>query len=539
MNGTIRSRVFVLLCAASACTSIEDPIAFDAGKEHGGDPSQAEPVTRDSGGDTAAMDASSADSGYVDGESAAVSTTDDATAAAAPPTLPDAGMSMPPVVIAEICRGSAGASVCDTQGNLVTCNADGTIKDSAACGSRQLCQAGLATKRCAVCDPAEFRCAGKTLEACAPDGMSFAPREVCETERLCNKVAGTCTSLLCAPGKFSCSDNVLSKCSADGTRFDAQTPCNSGTCDAVGGQCDSCAPGQKMCQGDALLTCNAAGQGFAQTPCASGTKCVGAGQCAACGNDGDCSGMTRGCKVGVCGAGGTCTTQNASDGTQCTTDAGKVGMCAAGSCRCAPQCAGKQCGDDGCGTGGQCPNRCSASQMCSSFQCVACTGDKQCEGSADGCMVGMCKEGNCTTAQARAGTPCKVGAASGTCGAGVCDLGPEVAVGDVIQNNGFLVTVGLGNKVGAPVGENWGTCPAGMTELNRVFDVNGFWLCVRNDLTNRTFYVGDVEADYGNLFRVTKGGVGTPVGENWNKCADGSTLLGTWPNANGFWVCLK
>lgn len=536
MLDTVRTSAFVLMCALAACTSIEDPDIVDAGKEQEAAPVRTGPTSVEADVDAAAMDASHTNFSTTD-----ASTSDEGGENASSTVEAGIMSAAPPVEVAEVCRGSAGGSVCDAQGNLVTCNADGTVKNSEACGSRRLCQTGLQAKRCAVCEPGEFRCTGKTLDTCAADGMSFISPQVCESERLCNRVAGSCTSLLCAPGKYSCSSNVLSKCSADGMRFESQTPCGSGSCDAVEGQCDSCTAGQKMCQGEALLTCSAAGQGFTQSSCASGTKCVGAGQCAACGSNGDCSALTRGCKVGVCGASGTCTTQNAADVTQCMTDAGRAGTCAAGSCRCTPQCAGKQCGDDGCGMGGQCPNRCTATQMCSNFQCVACTADRQCNGSTDGCRIGMCNNGACTTVEARAGTRCTVGTAVGMCSAGECQLGPEVAVGDVIQNNGYVVTVGLGNRLGLPpIGENWDWCPTGMTFLNRLFNENGFWLCVRNDLTNRTFYVGDVEANYGNLFRVTRSGVGTPVGENWGACYDNSTLLGTWVNnGNGFWVCMK
>lgn len=451
---------------------------------------------------------------------------------------PDSATPAPPAVeVADICRGSGGESVCDARGNLVACNTDGSVKSQEACGSQRLCQAGLTAKRCGVCTPGEYRCTGKTLELCATDGMSFAPQQTCENEGLCNKVAGSCTSSLCAAGKYSCDKNVLSKCSADGMRFESQTPCGDGTCDAAGGQCDTCVPGHKTCQGEALLSCAATGQGYMQSACPSGNKCVGAGQCAACGGNADCSAMTRGCKVGVCGASGSCSAQNAADGAQCTTDAGKAGSCAAGACRCTPQCSGKQCGDDSCG--GQCPSRCSSGQMCSNSQCVSCTINSQCSGSADGCRLGVCNVGACGTANAANGTRCTVGSVSGMCSAGTCNLGPEVAVGDVIGNNGYVYTVGTGGVLEGPVGQNWNWCPTGFTYLNRYFDGNGWWLCVRNDLTSRTFYVGDVEADYGAVYRVTKSEVGAAVGENWNKCPDGSTLIGTWSNTNGFWVCMK
>jgi hypothetical protein len=323
-------------------------------------------------------------------------------------------------MVAEACKGNAGKAVCDGQGSLFVCNPDESVAMRQTCASTRLCTAGLASKNCAKCVPKEeFNCSGKTLQSCADDGQSFVKTKDCDTEALCNKVAGMCTSAVCAAGKTTCAGNTLTKCNADGTAFEKQTPCDPGTCDGTGGDCNMCEPGAKKCQGDMVATCNPTGQAFEATACPSGNKCVGLGMCGACANDGDCSAMTQGCKVGLCGAGYACTTKNAGNGIACTVG-GKPGTCSSGSCQCTPQCSGKACGDDGCGgTCGTCPG----GSKCSANQCVECTptgGECASLTTSDGCTVGSCSAaGRCTTTT-MSGQCHDSSGAQGQCSGGHC-----------------------------------------------------------------------------------------------------------------------
>ncbi|KAH3756017.1 hypothetical protein Pelo_8145 [Pelomyxa schiedti] len=83
----------------------------------------------------------------------------------------------------------------------------------------------------------------------------------------------------------------------------------------------------------------------------------------------------------------------------------------------------------------------------------------------------------------------------------------------------------------------WRDCPSGFSLVGVDFESNGFWLCARSDLSSNTFYLGNVVKDAGTLYKVS-GGTATPSGSaSWNTCPDGSTLLGTMFDSNGFWLC--
>lgn len=315
--------------------------------------------------------------------------------------------------VVDVCRGSGGKNVCNDKGTLFMCNADGTSLHQESCKSPALCEAGLAVGACATCvSDVDYRCTGATLEVCAADGMTFQKKLECETAALCNTVAMTCTTATCAPNKITCQDNVLLKCNADGTDFAEMTPCGQGTCDAKGGDCNVCTPGQKKCDGAAVATCNAAGQAFDKTACGGGEKCVGAGQCVECAADADCSALTKGCVVGAC-VSNMCTTKNALAATKCTAAGNRPGTCSSGMCVCTPQCT-KDCGADGCG--GTCPNKC-GSKMCVGDACVDCADDGDCASDPNRCKVGECNDGVCSQTDARDGVACGSG---GHCRSGSC-----------------------------------------------------------------------------------------------------------------------
>jgi hypothetical protein len=237
------------------------------------------------------------------------------------------------IAIADQCRGSEGKAVCDSQGQLTVCNPDGTVASAVPCKTTAHCQAGLADKTCAVClANQEHQCQGVTLDVCAADGKSFTKQTDCQTAALCNALVGMCTASTCTPGQFACQTNTLVKCNTDGTGFESMKACGTGTCDAVGGDCNICQPGQKSCDttsANSVLTCNATGQGNDKSTCTGTTKCAGAGTCVDCIVDADC-GANKAC-------------QNS-------------------KCVCAPACTGKTCGPDGCG--GTCGSGCTSTQMC-------------------------------------------------------------------------------------------------------------------------------------------------------------------------------
>ena len=278
--------------------------------------------------------------------------------------------------IADLCRGSGGEPVCDAQGAMVPCNADGTAGAPQSCMSAAHCRAGLPNKTCAMCIPNEHRCTDRSLEVCSPDGMTFSKVQDCETAKLCNALVGACTAAACEPNKVACMGNTLTKCNADGTGFDMMQPCNSGTCDAAGGDCNMCQPGEKSCSGDTLQTCSADGQRFDQSRCPSNGHCTGVGNCVACTNDSHCPAASDDCKVSYCGSDSRCGTMNAADRTTCRTLLAS-GVCSSGTCV-------------GCIDSTDCKNKL-GTPVCDSLTrtCVECTATAGCN-SDQTCSFGRC-----------------------------------------------------------------------------------------------------------------------------------------------------
>lgn len=212
--------------------------------------------------------------------------------------------------VSALCRGSAGEAICDAQGAMLLCNADGTAMPLQTCMSAALCRAGLPARSCAMCIPNEHACSGVTLQVCAPDGMGLMRVEDCDTAGLCNAMLGRCTAAVCDPNKKSCMGNTLVTCNADGTALtNERMQCASGMCDNAGGDCNMCVPGEKSCSGTSAQTCDASGQSYQRSPCASG-HCLGAGKCVECERDADCS-TTMQCKTAYCTTDNRCAVRDA------------------------------------------------------------------------------------------------------------------------------------------------------------------------------------------------------------------------------------
>ena len=327
--------------------------------------------------------------------------------------------------VEELCKGSNGMPVCDGQGTMFLCNADGSVSSMETCESARLCQAGLAVGRCPACLAKEqHRCVDASLELCSDDGMSFVKLQDCDNPGLCNETVGECTTAVCVPNEFSCQDNALKKCNGDGSAFDesATMACGSSTCDAKGADCNVCEPGHTLCMGNDVAVCDASGQMYERTPCSNGQKCQGAGQCVDCTSNTDCAALTRGCKVGVC-EDFECVENDARTGTSCMAGS-RPGTCVSGgTCDCTKQC-DKPCGADGCG--GDCRDTCGSSMMCeyARERCVQCLDDGDCRqlNSSDGCSVGVCNRssGRCEASD-RDGRSCSfMPGITGQCSGGEC-----------------------------------------------------------------------------------------------------------------------
>lgn len=115
--------------------------------------------------------------------------------------------------------------------------------------------------------------------------------------------------------------------------------------------------------------------------------------------------------------------------------------------------------------------------------------------------------------------------------------GAEAFVGTVRADAGALHVVDAAFDAQGLRAAGWDDCPAGYTLAGHDFQSYGFWLCARQDLAARTFYVGNVVGDAGTQYRVQNGAATSLGPAGWDTCAAGKPL-GRVFESNGFWVCL-
>ena len=268
----------------------------------------------------------------------------------------------------EMCRGNAGAVLCDGAGVLYRCGDDGTIESSEPCASARHCQLGVADARCALCLPVEYRCDGDLLERCDPDGRGFGQVERCPSG-MCDAQRGTCASS--HNGSFG--DGGFGDGSFGDSSF-GDGSFGDGSCAA--GQCVQCredqdCSGASACQQD---YCRASDNTCQRRPRSTGSPC---------GDD------------QVCDATGRC--------VECTADVhcGDNALCLANACQCqrghVANASGKGCNfdecaqfdDNRCGTADGTGNRCHNDEQGYTCSCGAgwSSGDGQCFQSGTGQFV--------------------------------------------------------------------------------------------------------------------------------------------------------
>lgn len=116
-------------------------------------------------------------------------------------------------------------------------------------------------------------------------------------------------------------------------------------------------------------------------------------------------------------------------------------------------------------------------------------------------------------------------------------VGAEAWFGSVRSDAGTLDIVDARFGTTQIAAAGWDSCPTGATSIGRDFQSNGFWLCAPDAYAGRTYYVGNVVGDAGNLYQIA-GGVTTWLGAGgWDTCPAGS-LIGHRFDSNGFWVCV-
>lgn len=201
--------------------------------------------------------------------------------------------------VAGQCRDTpcvAGAKSCK-DGDVYLCAADGrSLSLSQTCGSNEVCSNELGACAGRICEPNQGACVGNRTTTCNALGSGFLPAGTdCAAQgKIC--VDGNCQAAGCPASSLFCHDNSVYECDAQGIRGKLSKKCYDGMehCEATAGGlyafcvANDCVAGQKVCAGDTIKTCNAAGQlPDDGTRCAEGEYCENA-QCKA-----------RGCTLGI------------------------------------------------------------------------------------------------------------------------------------------------------------------------------------------------------------------------------------------------
>ncbi|MET0390762.1 MAG: hypothetical protein ABW321_32615 [Polyangiales bacterium] len=221
------------------------------------------------------------------------------------------------------CANAAGRAVCDAA-TLLSCDAAGVPTGAPlACESAMYCELGLAAGACAICNPGSFKCEGRTLSLCKPEGQ-YMQLDTCASEALCKEAAGACTEMVCTPNDKVCgADGSLLTCNADGSELMPGMRCENG-CDAMNSKCFDCLPGAKQCQDGTsnLLTCSAEGVPSSAACSGETPRCVG-DKCVACIASNDCP-QTDDCVPTICDGANRCVPDRPRQaGTRC----GNNGIC--------------------------------------------------------------------------------------------------------------------------------------------------------------------------------------------------------------------
>lgn len=271
-----------------------------------------------------------------------------------------------PVVAA--CVGAAPGDVVCSGSDRHTCGPDLVSSEVQTCADAAHCQAAAGSS-CATCIDGEHSCDGVSLRVCNATHDGWGEVMTCASSALCNAAAGQCTSAVCVEDQHRCVGDQLQVCNSTQTDFVPEEACDSGLCDATGGQCDVC-NANSCVNRTTRVVCSRDGQTRTKQSCPTGTPvCVNQGACVECSAPSDCTAAP--CTFATCSA-NRCGSRNQPAGTACGTN----GVCnGAGTCgECRPdalRCAKRQ--PQECTAGGQWQNlgsACTADQLCRDGQCV-------------------------------------------------------------------------------------------------------------------------------------------------------------------------
>ncbi len=358
--------------------------------------------------------------------------------------------------VAAICRGSVDQAVCDGQGIMYQCNAQGVATSQETCSSPQTCQMGVVSRKCLMCIPGSHKCTGTSLERCNSEGTAYALLKTCATAALCNTSVGDCTQMACLPNGHTCQGDMLRRCNATQTAYEDVKMCKPGLCDERNGQCDECSPSATSCEMNTATSCSADGQMLARMTCPAATpRCVGIGRCVQCSSDMDCADpgvcKTRHCNLatGMCApqnqvartacAGGLCDGSGNCGGCLQNPDCPDPGPCKTRFCNASRVCAPtNMASGTGCGSGG-------GGYCDGAGTCADCVNDTHC--SAPLCQAARCTAGRCVISSLSAGTRdsrCPTGrVCSGSANTCVqCTATSQCPSGQICESNSCAVSCG-------------------------------------------------------------------------------------------------
>lgn len=172
-------------------------------------------------------------------------------------------------------------------GVLSQCSADGSWGAPTQCGASELCvvSENRASGQCvpsAMCEPGKYACQEARLVRCDAQGVSWLPIETCASAALCaDSLSGSaasgllrCAAPACAADQARCDGNQLMLCGADRKGFTAGATCSADNpCNPKLRACGRCTPGEAVCSGADLLSCEANGTFQRAQTCASAALC--------------------------------------------------------------------------------------------------------------------------------------------------------------------------------------------------------------------------------------------------------------------------
>jgi hypothetical protein len=209
------------------------------------------------------------------------------------------------------CEAKNNEGACDGS-KLYYCIDEAPDGASQTCMSAALCQAGIKSGKCGVCEPGTFQCKTTELQKCDETGQ-WQLQDTCASEDLCKVSKGICDLQVCTAGEYHCNSTTdeLQICNDALTAFMTKEPCDKGLCNEAGKKCNECDPKvPKLCESTSqLTTCTT--DGIKKTdPCPTATShCVSdKNDCFECVTDKDCSESknecgTRACKDNKCADG--------------------------------------------------------------------------------------------------------------------------------------------------------------------------------------------------------------------------------------------